>query len=294
MLRRLCVALTLGILAMVALAQGAAADPINAKDSFVFPGTCDGRRYCSSSPGSGTSHLPTSWAARRSWSRSLLTSRSSSLRQGGRPRPRRSSGPSPTRTARCAAAPTSPKPPRRAPSTSLGWPPASSRRRHSNISKHKPCLRSERLRRLSGGVSFRGPRGSDLTPEIGPADMRVLTAQRARSATPPCSMPARRTAAASPRPRRSWYGTTWSRSTRGCGSRGCGRSTPRTRPCASATASRFTGAGALVQAAGGTEGLSRTLRLQCDWQEQPALEASRCAADLTNHVDTGTRLLRSM
>jgi hypothetical protein len=43
MLRRLCVTLTFGILAMVSLAQGAAADPINAKDSFVFPGTCDGQ-----------------------------------------------------------------------------------------------------------------------------------------------------------------------------------------------------------------------------------------------------------
>lgn len=43
MLKRLCVTLTFGILAMVSLAQGAAADPINAKDSFVFPGTCDGQ-----------------------------------------------------------------------------------------------------------------------------------------------------------------------------------------------------------------------------------------------------------
>src|SRR5215212_5113426 len=43
MLRRLCVALTLGILMLAALAQGAAADPINAKNSFSFPATCDGR-----------------------------------------------------------------------------------------------------------------------------------------------------------------------------------------------------------------------------------------------------------
>jgi hypothetical protein len=43
MLRRLCVALTLGILTMAALAQGAAADPINAKNSSVFPATCDGQ-----------------------------------------------------------------------------------------------------------------------------------------------------------------------------------------------------------------------------------------------------------
>jgi hypothetical protein len=41
MLRRLCVTLTLGILMMAALAQGAAADPINAKNSFAFPAACD-------------------------------------------------------------------------------------------------------------------------------------------------------------------------------------------------------------------------------------------------------------
>jgi hypothetical protein len=41
MLRRLCVALTLGILLLTALVQGAAADPINAKNSFQFPATCD-------------------------------------------------------------------------------------------------------------------------------------------------------------------------------------------------------------------------------------------------------------
>jgi hypothetical protein len=43
MLRRLCVALTLGILMLAALAQGAAADPINAKNSFTFPATCGGQ-----------------------------------------------------------------------------------------------------------------------------------------------------------------------------------------------------------------------------------------------------------
>jgi hypothetical protein len=41
MLRRLCMALTLGILLLAALAQGAAADPINAKNSLTFPATCD-------------------------------------------------------------------------------------------------------------------------------------------------------------------------------------------------------------------------------------------------------------
>jgi hypothetical protein len=41
MLRRLCVALTLGILMLAALAQGAVADPINAKNSLTFPATCD-------------------------------------------------------------------------------------------------------------------------------------------------------------------------------------------------------------------------------------------------------------
>jgi hypothetical protein len=41
--RRLCVALTLGILMLAALAQGAAADPINAKNSLTFPADCDGQ-----------------------------------------------------------------------------------------------------------------------------------------------------------------------------------------------------------------------------------------------------------
>jgi hypothetical protein len=41
MLRRLCVTLTVGILLLAALVQGAAADPINAKNSFQFPATCD-------------------------------------------------------------------------------------------------------------------------------------------------------------------------------------------------------------------------------------------------------------
>jgi len=43
MLRRVCVALTLGILLLAGLVQGAAADPINAKNSFTFPATCDGQ-----------------------------------------------------------------------------------------------------------------------------------------------------------------------------------------------------------------------------------------------------------
>jgi hypothetical protein len=41
MLRRLWVALALGILLLAALVQGAAADPINAKNSLTFPVTCD-------------------------------------------------------------------------------------------------------------------------------------------------------------------------------------------------------------------------------------------------------------
>jgi hypothetical protein len=41
MLRRLCMALTLGILMLAALAQGAAASPINAKKSLTLPATCD-------------------------------------------------------------------------------------------------------------------------------------------------------------------------------------------------------------------------------------------------------------
>ena len=44
MLRRLCVALTLGILLLAALAQGAAADPINAKNAFAFTATCGGQQ----------------------------------------------------------------------------------------------------------------------------------------------------------------------------------------------------------------------------------------------------------
>jgi hypothetical protein len=44
MLRRVCVALTLGILLLAGLVQGAAADPINAKNSFTFPATCDGQQ----------------------------------------------------------------------------------------------------------------------------------------------------------------------------------------------------------------------------------------------------------
>jgi ABC-type glycerol-3-phosphate transport system substrate-binding protein len=43
MLRRLCVALTLGILMLAALAQGAAADPSEAKNSLTFPAACDGQ-----------------------------------------------------------------------------------------------------------------------------------------------------------------------------------------------------------------------------------------------------------
>ena len=43
MLRRLCVALTLGILMVAALAQGAVADPINAKNNFSFPADCGGQ-----------------------------------------------------------------------------------------------------------------------------------------------------------------------------------------------------------------------------------------------------------
>jgi len=41
MLKRLCAALGLGILAVAASIQWAAADPIGAKNSFSFPVTCD-------------------------------------------------------------------------------------------------------------------------------------------------------------------------------------------------------------------------------------------------------------
>jgi hypothetical protein len=43
MLRRLCVALTLGILMLAALAQGAAADPINANNGLQFSADCGGQ-----------------------------------------------------------------------------------------------------------------------------------------------------------------------------------------------------------------------------------------------------------
>jgi hypothetical protein len=41
--RRLCVALVLGILMMAALVQGAAADPINAKNALTFTAACNGQ-----------------------------------------------------------------------------------------------------------------------------------------------------------------------------------------------------------------------------------------------------------
>jgi hypothetical protein len=44
MLRRLCAALGLGTLMLVALAQGATADPITAKNAFTFTATCDGQQ----------------------------------------------------------------------------------------------------------------------------------------------------------------------------------------------------------------------------------------------------------
>jgi hypothetical protein len=43
MLRRLCVALVLGILVTAAVAQAAAADPSGARNSLTFPATCDGQ-----------------------------------------------------------------------------------------------------------------------------------------------------------------------------------------------------------------------------------------------------------
>jgi hypothetical protein len=43
MLKRLCAVLVLGILAGAAWIQGAAADPVGAKESFSFPVTCDGQ-----------------------------------------------------------------------------------------------------------------------------------------------------------------------------------------------------------------------------------------------------------
>jgi hypothetical protein len=54
MLRRLCVALVLGILMTAAVAQAAAADPSGAKNSLTFPATCDGQTVQVVVNGSGT------------------------------------------------------------------------------------------------------------------------------------------------------------------------------------------------------------------------------------------------
>jgi hypothetical protein len=43
MLKRICAAFAVGIFALVAVVPGAAADPINAKNNFAFPATCDGQ-----------------------------------------------------------------------------------------------------------------------------------------------------------------------------------------------------------------------------------------------------------
>ena len=43
LLRRLCVTLVLGILMAVAFVQGAAADPINAKNATTFTASCNGQ-----------------------------------------------------------------------------------------------------------------------------------------------------------------------------------------------------------------------------------------------------------
>src|SRR6266508_594637 len=76
---------------------------------------------------------------------------------------------------------------------------------------------------------------------IAPAAQRRRAAggpAAARSTTPPWSTPASPTAAASPRPRRSWCATTSTWSTGACGTRACARSTRPTPPCATATAFR--------------------------------------------------------
>src|SRR4029450_11490563 len=57
-----------------------------------------------------------------------------------------------------------------------------------------------------------------------------------RSTTPPPSTPASPTAAASPRPRRNWSARTSTRSTSASARPASARSTPATRPCATATA----------------------------------------------------------
>jgi hypothetical protein len=63
----------------------------------------------------------------------------------------------------------------------------------------------------------------------------VVAGGVARSITPALSMPASRTAAASPRPRRPTCVSTWTRSTGACGAKACARSTRRTQRWGSGT-----------------------------------------------------------
>ena len=95
--RRLCVALTLGILMLAALAQSAAADPINAKNSLTFPATCDdGQTIQVVVNGNGAwspAHVVGSTAVFIPQAFDLTFEFTPT---GGRPRPRRTSGPSPT------------------------------------------------------------------------------------------------------------------------------------------------------------------------------------------------------
>jgi hypothetical protein len=58
MLRRICVALTLGILMVAALAQGAAADPTNAKNSLTFSADCGGQTVQFTVNGNGDEVVP--------------------------------------------------------------------------------------------------------------------------------------------------------------------------------------------------------------------------------------------
>jgi hypothetical protein len=138
MLRRLCVALTLGILIMAARARGAAADPINAKNSLEFPATCDGQTVQFAVNGNGhltPGHVVAAW---RSLPCRRLTSPSSSPHRRGA-----HIGDCQVQAQRgrdlvtCSFDVSMSVP--KAPSTSSGRPPASSHPRRSHLQAAQSC-----------------------------------------------------------------------------------------------------------------------------------------------------------
>ena len=114
--RRLYVTLVLGLLLMEALAQGATADPINAKNATTFTASCDGQEVELVVDGAGSftpAHVVGSTAV---FVPEVLTSPSPSPLRPGRARPRPSPQPRGTPKAMSPATSTSPKPRRREPS----------------------------------------------------------------------------------------------------------------------------------------------------------------------------------